>query len=137
MFDKTNETAIERLVEAAQTARENAVAPFSNFLVGAALETLEGEIYTGCNIENATFGLTLCAERVAIFKAISEGKREFKNLVVIADTESLTPPCGACRQIIWEFCGNLTVTLANLRGQTGQFSMNVLFPHAFDRSFLS
>jgi len=136
MTDESPHSTIERLIKAAQDVRENAFAPYSNFRVGAALETIEGEIYTGCNIENATFGLTLCAERLAIFKAMSEGQREFRQLAVIADTKDLTPPCGACRQIIWEFCGDITLTLANLRGQTRQFSMSTLFPHAFDRSFL-
>lgn len=136
MTDESPHSTIERLIKAAQDVRENAFAPYSNFRVGAALETIEGEIYTGCNIENATFGLTLCAERLAIFKAMSEGQREFRHLAVIADTKDLTPPCGACRQIIWEFCGDITLTLANLRGQTRQFSMSGLFPHAFDRSFL-
>ncbi len=96
----------EKLVEAARSAREKAFAPFSNFQVGAALQTKGGKVFTGCNIENASYGLTLCAERVAIFKAISEGERDFTKLTVVADTDSLTPPCGACRQIIWEFCGD-------------------------------
>lgn len=142
----TNEQAahstIARLITAAQKARENAFAPYSNFRVGAAIETVAGEIYAGCNIENATYGLTLCAERVAIFKAVSEARREFRHLAIVADTdvagtERLTPPCGACRQIIWEFCGDITITLANLRGQSQQIQMSKLLPHAFDRTFLS
>ena len=88
---------------------ENAHAPFSKFQVGAALEDDTGRIYTGCNVENATYGLTVCAERVAIFKAISEGARKFRRVAVAADTDTLTPPCGACRQILWEFCGDVEI----------------------------
>src|ERR1700748_973324 len=107
----------EALISAARAARENAHAPFSNFRVGAALRAQSGRIYTGCNIENASYGLTCCAERVAIFKAISEGAREFDAMAVVGDTDRLTPPCGACRQIIWEFCGDIPVILANLQGK--------------------
>ena len=95
------------LVEAARRARERAVAPFSTFKVGAALEAADGTIITGCNIENATYGLTICAERVAMFKALSEGHRTFTRIAIVADTEAPTPPCGACRQILWEFGGDL------------------------------
>ena len=126
----------EKLIEVAIKARENAHAPFSNFKVGAALLTETGEIITGCNIENATYGLTICAERTAIFKAISEGKKKFQKIAIVADTEILTPPCGACRQIIWEFCGDIEVVLANLRSITKTFQMRELFPNAFDQSFL-
>jgi cytidine deaminase len=126
----------KELIEAATKARENAVAPFSNFRVGAALETGAGKIYTGCNVENASYGLTVCAERVAIWKALSEGERDFSQIVVVADTEKLTPPCGACRQIIWEFCGDITVTLANLRGENETLKMSELLPRAFGREFL-
>jgi cytidine deaminase len=126
----------DALVAAARAARDNAVADFSGFKVGAALETDTGEIITGCNIENATYGLTVCAERVAIFKALSEGKRSFTRIAVVADTASPTPPCGACRQIIWEFCGNVTVTLANLSEVTATWSMKDLLPLPFDKSFL-
>jgi cytidine deaminase len=124
------------LIEAALAARQNAHAPFSNFQVGAALEDTAGRIHTGCNVENATYGLTLCAERVAAFKAISEGSRHFKRVVVAADTETLTPPCGACRQILWEFCGNIELTLVNLRGKSETFHLEDLFPRPFDASFL-
>ena len=99
---------------AAKQARENAHAPYSNFRVGAALRGSSGRIFSGCNVENATYGLTVCAERVAIFKAISEGERGFSAIAVVTDTETLTPPCGACRQLIWEFCGDVPVTMANL-----------------------
>jgi cytidine deaminase len=126
----------DQLVQAALTARQNAVAPYSHFLVGAALETDSGEIFTGCNVENATYGLTVCAERVAIWKALSEGRRKFTRIVVAADTDSLTPPCGACRQIIWEYCGNVPVVLVNLQDQRERFQMKELFPKAFDASYL-
>lgn len=126
----------KKLIEAAKQARENAFAPFSNFKVGASLLTETGEIFTGCNIENATYGLTICAERTAIFKAISEGKRRFKKICIVADTENLTPPCGACRQIIWEFCGDAEVILSNLQGKIETFRTSELFPKAFDAGFL-
>ena len=125
------------LLEAALRVRENAHAPFSKFKVGAAIEDESGRIFTGCNVENATYGLTVCAERVAVFKAISEGARKFRRVVVAADTDMLTPPCGACRQILWEFCGDVEVTLVNLHGKTEKFQMKDLFPRPFDASFLS
>jgi cytidine deaminase len=112
------------------------LAPFSNFLVGAALRTKEGKIFTGCNIESASYGLTVCAERVAIWKALSEGERDFTDLVIAADTEQLTPPCGTCRQIIWEFCKQAKITLSNLRGQTQEVDIRELLPKAFDARFL-
>ena len=116
--------------------RENAHAPFSKFKVGAALEDENGRIHTGCNVENATYGLTLCAERVAVFKAISEGARKFRRIAVAADTDVLTPPCGACRQILWEFCGDIEIILANPRGKTETLQLRDLFPRPFDASFL-
>ena len=125
-----------RLVDAARAAREHAVATFSGFKVGAALESAGGTIITGCNVENASYGLTICAERVAIFKALSEGHREFVRIAVVADTQSPTPPCGACRQIIWEFCGDVEVVLANLTQVTATLKMKDLLPLPFDaRSF--
>ena len=127
----------DELEAAALKVRENAHAPFSKFKVGAAIEDESGRIFTGCNVENATYGLTLCAERVAVFKAISEGARKFRRVVVAADTEVLTPPCGACRQILWEFCGDIEITLVNLHGKTEKFQMKDLFPRPFDASFLS
>jgi len=126
----------DTLIAAAKQARENAHAPYSNFRVGAALRARSGRVYTGCNIENATYGLTVCAERVAIFKAISEGERGFDAIAVVAQTDRLTPPCGACRQIIWEFCGDAEVVLANLKGQKEVHRMSELFPRPFDSSFL-
>src|SRR5271155_3868002 len=126
----------DALIAAAKQARENAHAPFSNFRVGAALRAKSGRIFTGCNVENATLGLTCCAERVAIFKAISEGEHGFDSIAVVADTDVLTPPCGACRQIIWEFCGDVPVILANLNGKTETLQMGDLFPKPFDSSNL-
>jgi len=126
----------DALISAARQARENAHAPFSNFRVGAALRAKSGRIYTGCNVENASYGLTCCAERVAIFKAISEGERGFEAIAVVTDTETLTPPCGACRQIVWEFCGDVPVILANLKGKIVVESAGKLLPRPFDSSFL-
>ena len=125
-----------KLIEAAIEARLRSVAPFSNFLVGAALQTKGGKVFTGCNVESASYGLTVCAERVAIWKALSEGERDFTHLVVVADTENLTPPCGTCRQIIWEFAKHATIVLANLRGQREEVHILDLLPRAFDARFL-
>jgi cytidine deaminase len=126
----------DALVDAARRAREHAHARFSGFKVGAALETADGAIVTGCNVENATYGLTICAERVAVFKAISEGHRAFTRVAVVADTESPTPPCGACRQILWEFGGDLEVILANLREEKGRYRLKDLLPLPFDARLL-
>ena len=131
MSDSNNQ-----LIETAKAARVQSLAPFSKFLVGAALQTKAGKVYTGCNIESASYGLTVCAERVAIWKALSEGEREFTDLVVVADTEALTPPCGTCRQIIWEFAKHAKIVLANLRGQREEISIKDLLPRAFDARFL-
>lgn len=124
------------LIGAAKQARENAHAPYSNFRVGAALRSTSGRIFSGCNVENASYGLTMCAERVAMFKAISDGERGFSALAVVTDADILTPPCGACRQLIWEFCGDIPVTIANLKGQTDVMQMKDLFPRPFDDSNL-
>jgi len=126
----------DSLISAAKMARENAHAPFSNFKVGAALRTTTGKVFGGCNVENATYGLTVCAERVAIFKAISEGERKFDAIAVVTDTDGLTPPCGACRQLIWEFCGDVPVIMSNLKGNVETFRMSQLFPKPFDSSNL-
>jgi len=123
-------------VDAARKARLNAHAEFSHFKVGAALETADGTIIAGCNIENATYGLTICAERVAMFKALSEGHREFRRIVVVAETEAPTPPCGACRQILWEFGGDMEVILANLKKETGRHRLSDLLPSPFDARLL-
>jgi len=132
-----SEKSLQELIEIAKQARLHSVAPFSNFLVGAAARTADGKVYTGCNIESASYGLTVCGERVAIWKALSEGERDFTELAIVADTESLTPPCGTCRQIIWEFCKNATIVLANLDGETQECSIKELLPRAFDARFLS
>jgi cytidine deaminase len=124
------------LVGAARRARENADAAYSHFKVGAALETADGTVVTGCNIENATYGLTICAERVAMYKALSEGHRAFSRIAIVADTEAPTPPCGACRQILWEFGGNIEVTLANLKTETGTHRLKDLLPLPFDARLL-
>ena len=128
---------MQQLVETATAARLRSVAPFSNFLVGAAVKTDGGLVFTGCNIESASYGLTVCGERVAIWKALSEGEKHFTELAIVADTETLTPPCGTCRQIIWEFCRDATIILANLHGESQIVSIRELLPRAFDARFLS
>jgi cytidine deaminase len=128
--------SVSKLITAARLARRNASAPFSKFTVGAALETADGRIVTGCNIENATYGLTMCAERVAMFKALSEGHRRFTRIAVVATAGDPTPPCGACRQILWEYGGDLEVILANLRRETGRHRLSALLPVPFDRRLL-
>ncbi len=126
----------QQLFEAAVQARKYAHAPFSHFKVGAALETNDGRIISGCNVENATYGLTVCAERVAMFKAISEGHRSFRRIALVADTAEPTPPCGACRQILWEFGGDLEVILGNLKGIQARQQLKDLLPLPFDARFL-
>lgn len=125
------------LISAARVARTFARAEFSRCKVGAALETADGTIVTGCNIENATYGLTICAERVAMFKALSEGHRAFRRIVIVANTKGPASPCGACRQILWEFGGNLEVILVNLRRETGRYSLGELLPMPFDARLLT
>jgi len=124
------------LVGAARRAREHAEAAFSKFKVGAALQTMDGAIVAGCNVENATYGLTICAERLAMFKALSEGHRAFARIAIVADTTAPTPPCGACRQILWEFGGNLEIVLANLTEEKGTYRLEDLLPLPFDRRLL-
>lgn len=132
----SEEKSLKELIDMAIEAREKSHAPFSNFKVGAVVETTDGELFTGCNIESASYGLTVCAERVAIWKAVSMGKKDFKQVIVVADTPELTPPCGTCRQIIWEFCKDAPVTLANLKGDSETVQMRDLLPRAFDAKFL-
>jgi cytidine deaminase len=124
------------LTARAREARERAVAPFSRFKVGAALETSDGTIVTGCNIENASYGLTMCAERVAVFKAVSDGHRSFRRIAIVADTPVPTPPCGPCRQILWEYAGDIEVVLANLEAETGRYRLKDLLPVPFDLGVL-
>lgn len=126
----------DALVAAARTARGHAQAAYSGFRVGAALECADGTVVTGCNIENATYGLTVCAERVALLKALSEGRTGFRRIAVVADSARPTPPCGACRQLLWEYCGDIEVVLANLDTETGRHRLAALFPLPFDRSLL-
>lgn len=124
------------LLAAATDARTRAQAHYSNFKVGAALETTDGVVIGGCNIENATYGLTLCAERVALVKALSDGHSIFTRIAVVADTEAPTPPCGPCRQLLWEYCGDIDIILGNLSGPTGRFRLSALLPMPFDRRLL-
>ena len=122
----------EALVEEAKIARDKAYVPYSKFKVGAALITEEGKIYHGCNIENASFGLTNCAERTALFKAISDGEKQFLSIAIIADTKQPVAPCGACRQVLHELCApNMKVILANLNGQVKEVTVSELLPGAF------
>jgi len=121
------------LANKAAEARENALATYSGFKVGAALETKDGRVYTGCNLENVSYGLTVCAERVALWKALSEGAREFRRIAVVTDGTKATPPCGACRQLLWEYCGDISVHLHSLNGAAEQHQLADLFPHPFDR----
>ena len=125
-------TAEGGLLDAARAAKELAYAPYSEFRVGAALQSTDGRIFTGCNVENVTLGLTVCAERVALFKAVSEGANQFTMLAVVAGPSRPTPPCGACRQVLWEFCGDLPIVLANLRRVTGRHQLRDLLPIPFD-----
>jgi cytidine deaminase len=124
------------LVSAATNARTYAQAHYSNFKVGAALETADGQVIGGCNIENATYGLTLCAERVALVKALSDGHSIFTRIAVVADTDAPTPPCGPCRQLLWEYCGDIDIILGNLDGPTGRVRLSALLPMPFDRRLL-
>jgi cytidine deaminase len=124
------------LIAAARRARRHARAAYSGFKVGAAIETTGGDVVTGCNIENATYGLTICAERVAMFKALSDGHRGFRRIAIVADTAAPTPPCGACRQILWEFGGDLEIVLANLRRETARHRLSDLLPAPFDARLL-
>jgi cytidine deaminase len=125
-----------QLVAAASEARTRAQAHYSHFMVGAALETSDGVVVGGCNIENATYGLTLCAERVALVKALSDGHSIFTRIAVVADTDTPTPPCGPCRQLLWEYCGDIDIILGNLNGPTGRFRLSALLPMPFDRRLL-
>jgi cytidine deaminase len=127
---------VDKLVEAALEARRRARAPFSGFLVGAALEDAGGRIFTGCNVESASYGLTICAERVAAFRAVADGASGFTRLAVAADTDTLTPPCGACRQVLWELCGDVEILLVNLKGGMERTRLSALFPRPFDAKFL-
>ncbi len=138
-IDSTSPADVARegvLLAAAIEARTRAHARYSHFMVGAALETADGRIIGGCNIENATYGLTLCAERVALVKALSDGDSVFTRIAIVADTEAPTPPCGPCRQLLWEYCGDIDIILGNLNGPTGRFRLSALLPLPFDSHLL-
>jgi cytidine deaminase len=136
LFGAAQGRSLPDIVHAARIAREHAMAAFSEFKVGAAIETADGQVITGCNLENSTYGLTMCAERVAIFKALSEGHRSFTRIAVVADTSQPTSPCGACRQLLWEFAGNIEVILADLEAIKTTHQMKDLLPHPFDARFI-
>ena len=124
------------LIAKATAARDKALAPHSNFKVGAALRMKDGRIYTGCNIESVSYGLSICAERVALWKALSESAPEFSEIAIVTDAEVLTSPCGACRQLLWEYCGDIPVHLHSLKGAREEHSLAELFPYPFDNRSL-
>ena len=126
----------EELIARAVEARENARADYSNYKVGAALVSASGKVYSGCNIENSTYGLTVCAERVALWKALSEGERKFTQIAVVTSSELPATPCGACRQLLWEYCGDIEIIVANLRGLRKTIQLTELLPNPFDQSSL-
>jgi cytidine deaminase len=130
-------SAVDELIAAALAARMKAHAPYSHFLVGAALEAGNGRVFTGCNVESASYGLTICAERTALFKAISDGVRGFRRIAVAAESPELTPPCGACRQVLRDHCDELEIILCNPRGETKVFLLSELYPHPFHDKMLS
>lgn len=124
------------LIQAAREAKKYAHAPYSKFRVGAALLTKDGHVHTGCNVENSSYGLTICAERTAIFKAISEGEKNFRAIAVVADETGFTPPCGACRQVLWDLAGNIDFIMVNAKGRTQVKKLKQLLPYAFDKKHL-
>ncbi|HEC92872.1 MAG TPA: cytidine deaminase [Candidatus Atribacteria bacterium] len=126
----------EKLFKEAEKARKKAYTPYSKFKVGAAVLTTDGKIFTGCNIENASFGLTVCAERVAILKAISEGSYKFEAMAIIGDTERPCSPCGACRQVISEFGEDIKIAMSNLKGDVKIKKISELLPEAFNKNDL-
>lgn len=127
----------ETLIHAATEARLRAYAPYSKFYVGAAVLTRSGAIFQGCNIENSSYGATVCAERVALFQAYAHGERKFEALAIATDTSPPSPPCGICRQVILELAGDITIILANLAGERHEFKLSQLLPEAFSQKFLS
>jgi len=122
---------VKKLIEEAMKAKEKAYAEYSKFKVGAALLTKSGKIFTGVNVENASYGLTVCAERVAVFKAVSEGEREFLAIAVVSDSQEITPPCGACRQVLFEFSEDMDVIMANKDGKYEIMKLKDLMPKGF------
>ncbi|MFT3882897.1 MAG: cytidine deaminase [Gemmatales bacterium] len=127
----------KQLLDAARDARRHARCQYSGFAVGAALLSKDGRVFTGCNIENASYGLTICAERVALLKALSEGTEGFTRIAIVTESDLPTPPCGPCRQLMWEYADNLDVILGDLKKQTARFSLKELFPHPFEAANLS
>ena len=119
------------LISEARKARENAIAPFSKYKVGAALVTKGGKIFRGCNVENCTYALTVCAERVALLTALAAGERDFTAIAVVTQSDEPGTPCGPCRQLMWEYCGDIDVTIANLAGKRADYKLSTLFPHPF------
>ena len=136
MVDSLKETEIIMLIGAAREARNNAYAPYSRFAVGAAALGADGKVYTGCNVENASYGLANCAERTAVFKAVSEGNREFRAVAIYADTDQFCSPCGACRQVMSEFGRDLIVIQANNNGQYIINTIEELLPGGFSGELL-
>ena len=124
----------KELIQKAIEMRKRAYAPYSNYRVGAAVETITGEIIGGCNVESSSYGLTCCAERVALFRAISEGYEKFKSLAV--STENGGMPCGACRQVIWDICKKIEVHICNNEERLKTINSSELLPDAFDENFL-
>ena len=124
------------LIGQAAKARENALAPYSGFKVGAAITTPDGRVYTGCNIENVSYGLSICAERVALWKALSDGAHEFTKMAIVTEADILTSPCGACRQLLWEYCGDIAIHLHSLKGLAQEHRLAQLFPFPFDNRSL-
>jgi len=121
------------LIAKATQAREKAIAPYSAFKVGAALETRDGRVFQGCNIESASYGFSVCAERVALWKALSEGAREFRAMAIVTDAGTITSPCGGCRQLLWEYCGDITIHMVSLNGSSAEYRMSELLPVPFDQ----
>jgi cytidine deaminase len=128
---------INELIKKAKSAREHSYSPYSKFKVGAALKTKNGRVFTGCNIENSSYGLSICAEREVIFKAISAGEKDLDTIAVVTDSNKLTTPCGACRQVIWEFSKTMTIIVANLKGKKKEFKIKELLAHPFGKGSLS
>ncbi len=124
---------INELINKAKNAREHSYSPYSRFKVGAALKTKNGMVFTGCNIENSSYSLSICAEREAIFKAISAGERDLDTIAVVTDSDKLTTPCGACRQVMWEFSKDMTIVVANLKGEKKEFKIKELLAHPFGK----
>jgi len=122
---------INSLVDLAFEAKDNAYAPYSDFRVGTVLLCRDGQAFTGCNVENASYGLSVCAERVALFKAISEGHRDFELLVLVSDSDGFCSPCGACRQVLWEFNSQLKIIMSNQKREVKEVNIKELLPYAF------